>query len=1145
MANLPEGINVEDIKYHPLQTRVNESVIDGTAGEYYGKYKLAAKDLKPVDIKQYRYHKYSLDYQPLFNWDVYWKGERIIYKWPVYQNTVIEDPQPRMRHAGIYDDTEISKFIKTRGSRKLTYYDGFNLNMYINHNSSYYFPYFSNISRTPVDVDLTNCSLYASSVEQLTDPKTWGADDFAMNVILSSTMGLPIDPLECTLYDAFDDGATNNRIMNNVDGVPYWSIDEPNTTLRDGRGMHIRSRGQHESFQRTFPDPTDGIVVENAKDFGGNGDYLFESSSKSVSSGNISMPASVAPIHGYHVQRQTYYTQIPINCFWVQYKGEIWGNNDVPNPYMFPNVHFLALSKGYKCNILIVARRNGTYGKDDFCSTITGYELYAFTPKSYTDGKKLYNVYKATFDILTLTNSDITSNSYYLPNYVVTPFADSVGDDFSYSSIIRYNRGIVPKDGMYNDMDLHIMDRIEDFYAEEVDIDSKIDYAGFKIPIYKALENAAPYYKKTYHGQYGHIFDSSRPYGETSGYDPIMNYVGNKVFFANYETEYYKVNNDSAHLSDYGPISDFWTDYESKCVLDGTVYQSRFGGNTTWPYYVCPKLTMKDYLEQIVIRTDVIGDIIDNYYDSNEFAYEENTFSADRTKYIGEKEIIRTTVDEEYFITSLTAGIYGMEEPKDFISGEIVYKFKSYEYDDFYASKYLGEEVTYGKPIEQLSKRGDNGPSMGYYYYLEEVKPWDGYIYDTNISQIKYKSQMGSGKLGYGQFISSQIDFTLRPLPKSIIDYFQDDKYIIFQSDSVGEDYYLVTGSEIQSDRTLKVTAVASLDSLQEYSIDTTIDVCRTWPWQYKALSYTFTEGNPAPLPSTPAWVVYWIMNNNWKDNNITDDSFYESPLYKYFDRKTDTYWYIDLETDKYGSGMSPLRVDSSMDNRTVREWITNIAKANLLYPRTMQDHRELCYFDFKVPAYKGRIDTSKVISSSLSKKGYWLEAVLMNKTKNTGFFNAGTSADEEFDKVYYQDNPFMPEYNRQADIRYARPVGGENHITDWMYKTSNTGNYRYPDADAPSIGTDKLAGLYCTFHSGTIKFADIPITEDGYIEVGDVVSIYNSQYLDEEGNPIETSCRFIVTSLETDFKTTTLKCELDVKNEPVTTNSGMVITEN
>ena len=54
MANLPEGINIEDINYHPLQTRVNESVIDGTAGEYYGKYKLAAKDLKPVDIKQYR-----------------------------------------------------------------------------------------------------------------------------------------------------------------------------------------------------------------------------------------------------------------------------------------------------------------------------------------------------------------------------------------------------------------------------------------------------------------------------------------------------------------------------------------------------------------------------------------------------------------------------------------------------------------------------------------------------------------------------------------------------------------------------------------------------------------------------------------------------------------------------------------------------------------------------------------------------------------------------------------------------------------------------------------------------------------------------------------------------------------------------------
>ena len=209
-----------------------------------------------------------------------------------------------------------------------------------------------------------------------------------------------------------------------------------------------------------------------------------------------------------------------------------------------------------------------------------------------------------------------------------------------------------------------------------------------------------------------------------------------------------------------------------------------------------------------------------------------------------------------------------------------------------------------------------------------------------------------------------------------------------------------------------------------------------------------------------------------------------------------------------------------------------------------MQDHRDLCYFDFKAPAYKGRIDTSKVISSSLSKKGYWLEAILMNKTKNTGFFNAGTTANEEYDKVYYQDNPFMPEYNRQVDVRYARPVGGENNITDWMYKMSKYDDYRYPDADAPSIGTDNLGGLYCTFHSGTIKFADVPVTEYGYIEAGDVVSISNSQYLDDAGNPIETSCRFIVTSLETDFKTTTLKCELDVKNEPVTTNSGMVIKE-
>ena len=1143
MANLPEGINIEDINYHPLQTRVNESVIDGTAGEYYGKYKLAAKDLKPTDIKQYRYHKYSLDYQPLFNWDVYWKGENVTYKWPVYQNTVIEDPQPRIRHVGIYSDTPVKRYVRMNGTKKITYKEGNSSGMYIASGKYAYFPYISKISTTAVDVDLTNCSLYASSIAQLTSPKTWNFSDVSANINKVSTMGLPIDPSQCTQYEPFDHGLTNNRIMNNVDGVPYWSINEPDTEIRDGRGLHINSNYQNEAFKKTFPDPTDGIVIENAKDFGGNGDYLFESSPSSISSGTTSIPASVAPIHGLHAGMRNYYTQIPVNCFWQERSGEIWGNNEVPNPYMFPNVHFLGLAEGYGCDMLIVAKRSGTYGKDNFCSTITGYELYAFTPKSYTDGKKLYNVYKATFDILTLYgDSALFSTTSYLPNYVVTPFVKSVGTDYSSGGYISYHTGIVPKGGLHNDYNLYVFDRIEDFYAEDVDLDTKINYGGIERPLHQVLEYAANTYTNNYHGQYGYVFDSSRPYSDN--YKEVMDYLGNKVFFANYETEYYKVNKDVVHLIDHTSHDEFWEDYEANCVQDGTTYQSDFGGNTTWPYYVCPKLTMKKYLEQIVIRTDEIGDIIDNYYDTNEFAYEENTFSADRTKYIGEKEILITPGDKEYFITSLTAGIYGMDEPKDFESGATVYKFKSYAHDDFYASKYLGEEITYGKPIEQLSKRGDNGASMGYYYYLEEIKPWDGYIYDTNISEMKYKSQMGSGKLGYGQFISSQIEFTFRPLPKSIIDYFQNDKYIIFQSDSVGEDYYLVTGSEIQSDRTLKVTAVASLDSLQEYSIDTTIDVCRTWPWQYKALSYTFTEGNMAPIPSTPAWVVYWIMNNNWKDNPITDDSFYESPLYKYFDRKTNTNWYIDLETDVDGAGMSPLRVDSSTDNRTAREWITNIAKANLLYPRTMQDHRDLCYFDFKAPAYKGRIDTSKVISSSLSKKGYWLEAILMNKTKNTGFFNAGTTANEEYDKVYYQDNPFMPEYNRQVDVRYARPVGGENNITDWMYKMSKYDDYRYPDADAPSIGTDDLGGLYCTFHSGTIKFADVPVTEYGYIEAGDVVSIYNSQYLDDAGNPIETSCRFIVTSLETDFKTTTLKCELDVKNEPVTTNSGMVIVE-
>ena len=1147
MANLPEGINIEDINYHPLQTRVNESVIDGTAGEYYGKYKLAAKDLKPVDIKQYRYHKYSLDYQPLFNWDAYWKGEKVTYKWPVYQNTVIEDPQPRIRHVGHYNNINILKYIKMRGTNKVTYKDGYNSNMYVIRGNYYYYPYISKISTTAVDVDLTNCSLYASSVAQLTDKRTWHEASFVDNVNKVSTMGLPIDPSKCTKYDPLDDGPLySNRIMNNVDGVPYWSINEPTTTC-GMYGFRINSNNQPEGAKIRFPDPTDGIVIENAKDFGGNGDYLFESSPSSKDDGTSTSPktpVSVAPIHGYHVGRKKYYTQIPVNCFWQERGGEIWGNNEVPNPYMFPNVHFLGLAEGYGCDILIVAKRSGTYGKDNFCSTITGYELYAFTPKSYTDGKKLYNVYKATYAFTTLFSSVILSTTDYLPNCVVAPFVSSVGTNYSSGGYISYHTGIVPKDGMHNDDNLYIMDRIEDFYTEDVDLDSKINYGGSQIPLYQALEKAASGYKKTYHGQYGHVFDSSRPYSTI--YNALMDYLKNKVFFANYEIEYYKVNNDAVHLIDYGSDNRFWEDYEANCVQNNnsTLSQKYFGGNTTWPYYVCPKLTMKDYLEQIVIKTDEIGDIIDNYYDTNEFAYEENTFSADRTKYIGEKEVFITPGDKEYFITSLTAGIYGMDEPKDYESGAIVYKFKSYAHDDFYASKYLGEEITYGKPIEQLSKRGDNGASMGYYYYLEEVKPWDGYIYDTNISEMKYKSQMGSGKLGYGQFISSQIEFTFRPLPKSIIDYFQNDKYIIFQSDSVGEDYYLVTGSEIQSDRTLKVTAVASLDSLQEYSIDTTIDVCRTWPWQYKALSYTFTEGNMAPIPSTPAWVVYWIMNNNWKDNPITDDSFYESPLYKYFDRKTNTNWYIDLETDPDGIGRSPLWVDSSTDNRTAREWITNIAKANLLYPRTMQDHRDLCYFDFKVPAYKGKIDTSKVISSSLSKKGYWLEAILMNKTKNTGFFNAGTTANEEYDKVYYQDNPFMPEYNRQVDIRYIRPVGGENNITDWMYKMSKYDDYRYPDADAPSIGTDDLGGLYCKFHSGTIKFADVPVTEYGYIEAGDVVSIYNSQYLDDKGNPIETSCRFIVTSLETDFKTTTLKCELDVKNEPVTVNSGMVIKE-
>ena len=79
-------------------------------------------------------------------------------------------------------------------------------------------------------------------------------------------------------------------------------------------------------------------------------------------------------------------------------------------------------------------------------------------------------------------------------------------------------------------------------------------------------------------------------------------------------------------------------------------------------------------------------------------------------------------------------------------------------------------------------------------------------------------------------------------------------------------------------------------------------------------------------------------------------------------------------------------------------------------------------------------------------------------------------------------------------------------------------------------LGKPNLPDIFTT---GKITIIGEPLTDEGYINVGDFISFDKYTFLDNDLNTVKDTRQIIVTQIETDFYSTTLSCDIDIqKNE-------------
>lgn len=1070
----PEGILRDEIIFEPLEARVRDSVINGTKGNYFGRFSIAAKEKPKTDLMQYRYHKYKLDYQQLHSWDAYYTGKTSVYGWNVY-NPEIEDEITRNRK---YVNIESAPSVfrgrtctMNGGGIELINPDGTNTG---NRVKKFYF---ETVSTTPVTVDIEN-ALYGLNMDTFNSLALAGSPRFTEDAFEKSHL---IDLTYHTAYNS--DPFRKAFICGRMNGTLIWN------SYHSQESPFPIGYFEEANSEKLDNIPT-GKQLQAFKEFGGGDKYIYEW----LDEWDIDEPPLpyVARGNGKNIAG---------GWMWTEHDGWVWGDKDDATPFHYGKAHFARL---HKDGCYILAIMHGATGQRNAWMTPAKadgqiyYTYYFFTPDSYTDGEKLYNVYEATPAYKEIGVSSQFAQTFAEYGFGWAPSGSGIPLEGLYKVIPN-----VPSE--YPDSYV-VLDKDTALFAEE-----EIDFMNDTIMAQaKAGANIG-----------AHLADRYVPIAGTGELVPL----NGKYIFAAMDIENYERNDEIIYLRDYADDNPIWE------VLNSAV---------EWPYYVLPQVTYFDwdYIKYETVVKSVIP--IHGVFSSDINAYKNGIFYHDKVNYPdewyyreGPYTVYMPSVDLGVSLTEVTSRSDDVTiAGKDCVSSDGLVKYfynNPVGEEEFSAGDYVGEAFFYGStPIE-----GDEGAYMGYYYKLVESKEWDGYLYDQYITGINYKEQMGSGKLLLGSFISSQVEITLKALPKAMLDYFGENKYIKFRTDATGENQYLVTACELQSNRGVKITAVSSLESLPEMSIDSTIDLCRDYPVGSEIDKYKFNLDNPAPVAASLPWTCYWLLNS-YNDKKYTVAEYPESDIYEHFSTIQNYPFYIDLEMWQNNYYLSALKVESSANNKSFRAWLKNLGLANLKNAKPMQTLSNEAFFDFNNPMDLGLIDNDRVIDYTVSKKDCYLNRIQYStQYKEEGFYSSYVTEDEEH--LEYRGNPFMVDDNYLMYRIYCDP----DKSNEFEYRASAVG-FGWKTFDQHM--TPEIDRLYAHFSTGSITFMGEPVTDAGYIRVGDVIQFTSDRQIDNNGQYITKPHNLIVTGLETNFSKTTLKCEVDVKAIATQTSSGMTL---
>ena len=1070
--------------YNPLQTLVDSSVIDGTQGEYYGRYKVVVDDVLDTSANMYRYHKYNLKYQPIYEWSVYSKEKEYLYSWDRFDVTKVQT---------IPDSTKKRYYSNLSTTTQKRYHEKYRQSA-IETNS----PIGGSVALSPyIDnddlwdkINIRNASIWAIDIQKMWDKTQYDTVYQYQPMFKSYGYDRTFDSSEQTaayrkhfvdgaLYaDSETDPLLDAHVLTNVDGVMYYDKDAPD-------------------FKYFYPPNSADSQGKNPM----NSRNLVTHDKVTID--NINTISNLGWVERYSTTSGSAAMDKPFNYLWQEYDGILWGCphiNSIDNtthPLAYKHFHFNALpASGY--GVMLVGARNNTIpAADNFMSSIIRYFVFIVTPWTVCDGEYLYGVIPLKWK----WKSSGSDYGYYYGNRFFRSYTQR-GDflDYDYYS---YDVNKVEYKNKHDDTQTwYYLDKMADWYDTQQFIHLAEEYQGRSDNSYEM----AKYYldretklkeitrKDTVYG--GYIFNSQAT--DASYSDEMKELLSYKLYWPQYRITY-----GNLKLTNLAATDTFWTTEDASSYTFPTGYVVGFHSDEYHTSY------------EIGTTPTVVTS-------SDANAYPINSYSEDMKYYYGTRtqEEIHSTEDGTYIDKVLWGNKEGVDSFSIVVNDRTyTYKNPVYKDDNFFAEDYLGEEITYGLPkVGEDGKPITQGASAGYYYLLVETKPWDGTIYPSVCSSIKLKQQMGQGKLSsFGLQIADTLELQIAPLPESIFKSLAVGNEFTFYSDYYIDQKMIITTKEKQKDGSLKLGATHALKQMKDANISSTIDRGRDVVMT-KTVSTSWDIDSPMPYRiANPGAGVYYINKGVGYPTDLTEvqnrinrrvGSLIPVFIWLKDESNPSTGFYYKYYTGRY--------IPEEEMNKQVEWYCTQMAKGQLAFLVRSDDEVDgYSFFDFKFMEDKGEISQDILLSAEWDNRTTRFKNIYLNKMPQ--------------DMISVNDDGSLSAY---VHVETQIPMWKYESDTDeyWncsYYNDDKTFNYN----EALEYGKPKIyTGDIVT--NATLKVMGAPVNDYGYIQVGDIISFTSSNTLGNDFTKRNVTKSMIITSIETDLYTTTFKSEIEFEGQ-------------